>query len=117
MSQITLVSHKHDDNVGIGMISEFFQPAGHVVVGLMLADIVDEERTDCSTVIGRGDGAVSFLTSSVPDLRLDRLCVHLNRPGGKFHPDRRLGIEIELVTGKSAQQVGFSDSGVTNKND
>ena len=117
MSEITLVPHKHNDNVGIGMISEFFQPAGHVVVGLMLADIVDEERTDCSAVIGRGNGAVSLLTSSVPDLRLDCLCVHLDRSGREFHPDGRLGIEIELVAGKSAQQVGFSDSRVTNKDD
>ena len=115
MPQIALVPNKHDHNIGIGMISELLQPTSHIVVGLVLADIVDKQRANRSTIVGRSDCAVSLLTCSVPDLRLDCLCVNLNRPCRKFNADRRFGIEVELVSSESAQQVGFSDSGVTNE--
>lgn len=115
MPQIALVPNKHNHNIGIGVIAELFQPAGHVIVGLVLADIIDEQRTDRAAVVGRSDCAVSLLTCSVPDLRLDRLCVNLNRPCGKLNADRRLGIQIEFISSESTQQVGFSDSRVTNE--
>jgi hypothetical protein len=83
----------------------------------MLADVIDEERTDCSTIIGRSDCAITFLTRSVPNLRLDCLCVNLNGSRGKFDANGGLGVKVELVASEAAQQVGFPDSGVTNEND
>jgi hypothetical protein len=90
MSQITLVSNKHNDDIGISMIAELFQPSRYIIIGLVLADIVYKESTDRSTVIGRGDCTISLLTSSVPDLRLDCFCVDLNRSRRKLDPNRRL---------------------------
>lgn len=37
----------------------------------------------------------------VPNLRLDRLSVHLNGPGSEFYSDSRLRVEIELVPGET----------------
>lgn len=70
MSQITLVTNQHDDDVGIGMISQFLKPSGHIVVRLMLADIVHEERTDCASVVCGCDCSVAFLSGGIPDLGL-----------------------------------------------
>ncbi len=62
MFQIALVPNQHDDDVGVRMVSQFLEPPSDVGVGRMLGDIIDEESTDCSTVVGRGDCSVSFLT-------------------------------------------------------
>jgi hypothetical protein len=83
----------------------------------MLADIVDEKCTDCTTVIGRSDGAISLLTSSVPNLRLDGLCVNLDRPCRELNTDSGLGVEVKFVPSESAQQVGFTNSRVADEND
>ena len=115
MSQIALVAHKHDDDVGIRMVSELLQPPGNVVVGLVLADVVDEQSADSTTVVSRCDGSISLLTSSIPDLSLDRLGVNLDRPGCELDAYCRLRVEVELIASESAQKVGLSDAGVTNK--
>lgn len=52
VAQIALVSDKHDDDVGISVISQFLQPPGDVLVCLVFADVVDEEGTDSSSVVG-----------------------------------------------------------------
>jgi hypothetical protein len=87
MPQIALVSYQHDDNVRVRVVPQLLQPPGHILVRLVLADIVDEQGADCPSIVGRGDGAVSFLSSSVPDLCLDRLCVYLDRPGCELYTD------------------------------
>lgn len=116
MSQIALVTDKHDNNVGVGVVAELLEPSRDVLVSLVLADIVNEEGTDGTTVVGGGDGAVAFLTSSIPDLRLDGLGVDLNGSRGELDTDGGLGVEVELVSGESAEKVGFTDTGVSDQN-
>lgn len=110
MPQIALVSDQHDNNVRVGMVAQLLQPPCDILICLVLADIVNEERSDCASVVCGGDGAVSLLPGRVPDLRLDRLRVNLDRAGSKLDADCRLGVEVELVAGESAQQVGFTDA-------
>lgn len=78
VSQITLVPDQHDDNVGVRMVPELLQPPGHIVVRLVLADIIDKEGTDSTSIVCGCDGSVSFLSSSIPNLSLDRLRVDLD---------------------------------------
>ena len=40
--QIALVTDQHYDNVRVRVITEFFQPPGHIVIRLVLANVVDE---------------------------------------------------------------------------
>ena len=115
MPQITLVSHQHNYNIRIGMISQLFQPSGDILVCLMLADIVNKEGTNCASVISRRDRPVTLLSSGVPYLRFDGLGVDLNGSCSELYTDRRLRIEVELVTSESTQQIGFSNSGVTDQ--
>lgn len=63
MTQIALVTDEHDHNVGVGMVAEFLEPAADVLVGLMLGNIVDEQGTDGTTVVRRGNGTVTLLSS------------------------------------------------------
>lgn len=115
MPQIALVTHEHDDNVLVGMVAQFLQPSVHVLKRHALADIVDEEGADSTAVVGRGDGAITFLASSIPNLCLDCLGVDLNGSGGKLDADGGLGVEVELVTGESTEKVGLSDARVSDE--
>lgn len=90
--QIALVSDKHDDDIGIGMIPQLLQPSRDVFVGLVLADVVDEEGTDSASVVGRRNGAVSLLTSGIPNLSFDCLGIDLDGSGGELDTDSRLGV-------------------------
>ena len=117
MPQIALVSDQHDDNVGVGMVPELLEPPGHVLVGLVLADVVDEQGADGASVVGGGDGAVALLAGGIPDLGLDGLGVDLDGAGRELDADGRLRVDVELVAGESAQQVGLSDAGVSDQDD
>lgn len=115
MPQIALVSYQHDDDVRVRMIPQLLQPPRHILVRLMLADIVDEQGTDSSSVVGRCDGSVSFLTRGIPDLCLDRLRIDLNRSGCELYTDGGLGVKVELIACESTQEIGFTNSGVSDQ--
>lgn len=115
MPQIALVSHQHDDNVRVGMVAKLFQPTGDVLIGLVLGDIVNEEGADCAAVVGAGDGAIALLARGIPNLSLDRLVVDLDAASGELDADRGLAVEVELVTGETREQVGFTNAGVSNQ--
>ena len=99
------------------MITKFFQPTGHVVICLVLADVVDEKCTDGTSIICRGNGSIALLACRVPNLSFDGLRVNLDGSRGKLDTDGRLGIEVELISGESTQKVGFADTRVTDKHD
>ena len=109
VSQIALVAHQHDHNIRVRVIAQLLQPSCHVLVGLMLADVVDEQRTDGAAVVGGGDGAVAFLPRSVPDLGFDGLAVDLDAAGCEFDADGGFAVEVEFVAGEAREQVGFAD--------
>lgn len=115
MAQIALVSDQHDDDIGIGVVPQLLQPSRDVLVCLVFANIIDEEGPHGASIVGRGDSAVPFLTGSIPDLGLDGLGVNLDGAGGELYTDGRFRVEVEFIAGKSAQEVGLSDAGVTNQ--
>lgn len=115
MSQIALVSHQHNDDVAICMIPQLFQPPCHVLECLVLADVVDQQSTHGTTVVGRRYGSVTLLAGSVPDLRLDGLCVDLDTTGCELDADGGLGVEVELVAGEAREQVGLADARVSDQ--
>jgi hypothetical protein len=92
MPQVALISHKHNDNIAIRMIPQLLQPPRHILECLVLADIVNEERTHSAAVVCRGDGSVALLARRIPDLCLDGLCVNLDAAGCELDTDGRLGI-------------------------
>lgn len=92
MSQIALVSDEHDNNVRVSVVAQLLQPPVDIIVGLVLADIVDKKSTDSTAVVGRRNRAVPFLTGGIPNLSLDGLGVDLDRAGCKLDTDCRLGL-------------------------
>ena len=90
--QIALVSHQHDDNVCISVISQLFQPPLNIFVRLMLADVIYQESADGTPVIGRCDGTVSLLARGVPDLSFDGFGVDLDGAGRKLDTNGRFAV-------------------------
>lgn len=69
------------------MVPQLLQPPGDVVIGLMLADIVNKQGADSTAVVGRGNGAVPLLTSCIPNLCLDSLGVDLDGSSRELDSD------------------------------
>jgi len=49
--QVTLVTDEHNDNVRIGMVAEFLEPASNVGVRRVLGNIIDEESAYRTAVV------------------------------------------------------------------
>lgn len=90
MSQIALVTDQHDNDVTVGMVPQLLEPSSDILVRLVLADIVDQQCSNCTAVVGRSNGAIAFLAGGIPDLSLDCLCVNLNAASSEFDADGRL---------------------------
>ena len=95
------------------MVPKLLQPPRDVLVCLVLADVVDEEGADGTTVVGRGDGTVALLTGSIPDLSLDGFGIDLDAASGKLDADGGLAVKVELVARETREQVGLSDTTVS----
>lgn len=62
------------------MISEFAKPPLDIVESFLLCYIIDKECSYSTPVVRTGYGTVPLLTSSVPNLCLDRLPLYLFIP-------------------------------------
>ena len=70
-----------------------------------LGDVVDHNCAIRVAIVHRGQGLVSFLTSSVPYLKFDRRAlVEGYRLGEKGGTDRRFPIIVELVLQATCQK-------------
>jgi hypothetical protein len=76
--QIGLVTNQKLVNILTGVSVNFMQPLLHIVEGLIVGDVVNNDDTVGTTVIGRRDGTETFLSSGVPNLKLDRFAIKLN---------------------------------------
>lgn len=109
MLQIRLVADEHDHCVRIGMVLQLLQPSLQLLERVHVADVVHEQGPDGTAVVGRSDGPVALLARRVPDLGLEHLTVNLDRfRGRKLDPDCGLGLEVELVLGEAAEDVGLA---------
>lgn len=115
MPQIALVSYKHNNDITIGMIPQLFQPPCHILISLMLANIVHQQRTHSAAVIGRSDGTVALLASGIPYLCLNGFGVDLDGAGCKFYAYCALGVEVEFIASETGEEVGLSDARVSDE--
>ena len=46
-----MILYQHDNNVSVGMVTEFTQPAFDVLVGQMLGDVVHQQRADGPSIV------------------------------------------------------------------
>ena len=85
------------DVLVVGVAPDVLDPPSHVVEGLLVGDVVHDDGPEGVPVVGRGDGPVPLLPRRVPNLGLDGLAVHLDRPCGELYSDCGLRLQIELI--------------------
>ena len=76
--QIGLVTNQKLVNILTGVSVNFMQPLLYIVEGLIVCNVVNHDDTVGTTVVGRCDCAETLLSSSVPNLKLDRFAIKLN---------------------------------------
>ena len=111
--QIALVAYQHDHNTRIRMIPELFQPPRDVLICLVLANVVNKQRSYRSSVVCRCDSPIALLPCRIPDLSLDGLGVDLDAAGRKLDTNGRLAVEVELIACKPREQIGLSDTRIS----
>ena len=53
--------------------------------------------------------------TSIPDLSFNYFTLNANGPGSEFDSNGALAIRIELIGSETHQQIGFTDTRVTNQ--
>jgi hypothetical protein len=53
--------------------------------------------------------------TSIPDLGLDGLVIHLDGPCREFDTNSGFAFEVEFISGETREEVGFTDARVANK--
>ena len=73
--------------------------------GVSPCDIVYEQGTGCSSIIGPCDGFERFLAGSVPNLQLDVFLVELDSASPKLDADGQVVLLTESLVCKLEQQA------------
>ena len=73
--QVGLVTNQKLVNIFTGISINFVQPLLYIVEGFIVGNIVNNDNAVGTTVIRRCDCTETFLTSGIPDLKLDGLSI------------------------------------------
>ena len=77
IEHIALVADQDLVDVDIGMLLDLAYPIANGLEGTAVGDVVDKNDALGSAKVGGGDGAESFLTGGIPDLKFDAFVVDL----------------------------------------
>lgn len=75
-------------------------------------DVIDEQGSRGTPVVGTGHGSVPFLAGRVPDLHFHSTALDLQCLGGELYADGGFGLEVELVLGEAGYDVGLAHARV-----
>lgn len=116
MSQIRLIADEHDNDVRVGVLAHLAQPARDALVSAVLGDVVQQQCAHSAAVVGRSNGPVALLSSSVPNLGLyifhghgivrkkESIPTVQNSPWG-FSISFSIGFSVSFHDGHSGQAV------------
>lgn len=91
--QVALVADEELDDVLVTELVDFSQPVFNVLEGLAVGDVVNQDDSVGTLVVGGGNGFESLLSSGVPDLEFDGAAVQVE--GANLEVDSDGGEEAE----------------------
>lgn len=91
--EVALVAHQQLIDILAGVAVNLLEPLLHVGIGFLVCDVVYHDDAVSPPVVAGSDGPEPFLTSCVPDLKLDGFAVQLNGSDLEVHPD---GADVAL---------------------
>ena len=114
--QIAFVPHQHDNQIVTRTLLQPPQPIRHMLEGLHIRDIIDQQCSDSAPEVRLRDSLVLLFAGSVPNLcayllvivRFDNFCL-------EFHADGGFRVLIEIVTHVSQTYVGLAYAGIADQ--
>lgn len=108
MVKVALISDQHYDHVGVPVLPHFLQPASQVTESVTASDVIDQQGTGGSSVVGASNALKALLpglekelnvtfTYSVPDLQLNVLIVDLDGSSTELDPDCQIVLLPEAL--------------------
>ena len=94
---ITFVSNDDDADIGSAMFFNFLEPAIDIYKRVFICEVEYDKNSVGALVIGFGDGSVSLLASSIPDLQPHRTLVYLKCSESEVHSDSCNVILLEVI--------------------
>ena len=103
---------------GLGSVAlDLLDPAADVLEGLLVIDGICQNNSSGSFVVSLSYIPESFLAGRVPDLKLDLCIVNVDCFEFEVHTDSGHVAVLKDAVAELGQQVGLSDSAVTNDDD
>lgn len=118
MHQVELVAHEHDLNVLLRLLEERIEPEAHILKGLVVGDVIDDEAAEGLAIVGNGDGSILFSACCVPQLCLHEYPIlHNDILRCELDSNRRTRALRQRVLQKPAQQACLAHINITNEDD
>lgn len=113
--QIGLVTDKKLIDVFRRVSLDLMQPRLHIVERFLIGDIIGNDNSMGTAVVRCCNGAESFLSGCVPDLKLNSLSIEFDRTNFEIDTDgRNVGFGVSVV-GESKKQTRLTDTRVSNE--
>ena len=113
--QIALVAHQDSGDVVSSVLLNLRHPVMDVLVRLLVGDIVGNNDSVGTLVVGSSDGLEALLASGIPDLELDLLGVNLDGLDFEVDSDGRHEVVCEGVVSETDQEGGFTHTGTADE--
>ena len=84
--------------------------------GVSASDIIDQQRTNCSLVVGSGDCLERFLSCCIPYLDFDGFVFDLNGFASEFNAYGELVLVAKFVIGELEEKTGFANCHIATRN-
>lgn len=113
--EIALVTNQDLSNVWTSVGLDFVQPVLDILETLSIGDVINQNDSISSFIVSGGNGFESFLPGGIPDMELDGLVVALYVSNLEINSNGWEERLVEQVIRESEENVGFSDGGVSDK--
>lgn len=115
VGHVALVADEDARDVVGGMLLDLVHPVLDRREALPVGDVVGHDDAVRALVVAARYRLEPLLPRSVPDLKLYRLPVHLDRPDLEVHTDRGHEVVCEDIISESEQERRLADTGVSNQ--
>lgn len=108
--EVILVGHQHQRNFVVSVGLSLLDPTRHIIEWLSGGEIIDNDSTNGTPVVGPCDGLEWFLSSRVPYLQLDILLAQGDRFATKLNTDGSIMVQLELSIEELHQYAWFPNT-------
>ena len=135
--QISLITNQKLHNILTGITVNFVKPGLHIVEGILISNVINDDNSMSTTVVAGSDSSESLLTSSIPlDISQPPRTKLQSEASQSFHQGQQCGsstpsytigelYEIDtnggnvairiLVISETQQQTGLTDTRISNE--